>query len=285
MPRSDIFVSTQWLAERLDAPDIVILDGSFYLPAQNRDANAEYAQRRIPGALRFDIDVIKDERSPLPHMLPRPEAFAAAVGALGIGDGMRIVVYDGLGFFSAPRVRWTFRIFGAKDVVILEGGMPQWLAEGRPLEEGPPRPRRPRSFTARLDHSAVADADDVARALATGTAQVVDARPADRFRGEAPEPRPGLRLGHMPGALNLPSSALVADGKLKQPEQIVASFREAGIDPDRPMLASCGSGVSAVVLSTALEAIGKPVPPVYDGSWAEWGAGERPVATGPAKGG
>lgn len=283
MARNDIFVSTQWLAERLDAPDIVVLDGSFYLPAQGRDANAEYAERRIPGAVRFDLDVVKDPASPLPHMLPRPDAFAAQVGAMGIGDGMRIVVYDGLGLFSAPRVRWTFRTFGAKDVVILEGGMAQWLAEGRPVEDGAPRPRAPRSFTARLDHSAVADIDDVARALETGSAQIVDARPADRFRGEAPEPRAGVRSGHMPGSLNLPSSALVADGKLKEPEALLAAFREAGVDLDRPLLTSCGSGVSAVILSTALEALGKPVGPVYDGSWADWGTSDRPIATGPAK--
>lgn len=283
MARNDIFVSTQWLAERLDAPDIVVLDGSFYLPAQGRDANAEYAERRIPGAVRFDLDVVKDPASPLPHMLPRPDAFAAQVGAMGIGDGMRIVVYDGLGLFSAPRVRWTFRTFGAKDVVILEGGMAQWLAEGRPVEDGTPRPRAPRSFTARLDHSAVADGDDVARALATGSAQVVDARPAERFRGEAAEPRAGVRSGHMPGSLNLPSSALVADGKFKEPEALLAAFREAGVDLDRPLLTSCGSGVSAVILSTALEALGKPVGPVYDGSWADWGTSDRPIATGPAK--
>lgn len=280
----DIFVSTQWLAERLDAPDIVVVEGSYYLPAQNRDANAEYAQQRIPGAVRFDIDVVKDKGSNLPHMLPRPDVFAAAVGAMGIGDGMRIVVYDGLGLFSAPRVRWTFQTFGAKDVVILEGGMPQWLAEGRPVEDGAPRQRAPRSFTARLDHSAVADADDIARAIASNSAQVIDARAADRFRGEAPEPRAGLRSGHIPGSLNVPSSALVASGKLKSPEDIVAAFRAAGVDLDRPVMTTCGSGVSAVILSTALESIGKSTRAVYDGSWSEWGASERPIATGPAKG-
>lgn len=283
MARNDIFVSTQWLAQRLDAPDIVVVEGSYYLPAQNRDANAEYAQQRIPGAVRFDIDVVKDKDSSLPHMLPRPDAFAAAVGAMGIGDGMRIVVYDGLGLFSAPRVRWTFQTFGAKDVVILEGGMPQWLAEGRPVEDGSPRQRAPRTFTARLDHSAVADADDIARAIETNAAQVVDARAADRFRGEAPEPRAGLRSGHIPGSLNVPSSALVTDGKLKSPEEIVAAFKSAGVDLDRPVMTTCGSGVSAVILSTALESIGKSTRAVYDGSWSEWGASERPIATGPAK--
>lgn len=280
----DIFVSTQWLAERLDAPDIVVVEGSYYLPAQKRDANAEYAQQRIPGAVRFDIDVVKDKGSNLPHMLPRPDVFAAAVGAMGIGDGMRIVVYDGLGLFSAPRVRWTFQTFGAKDVVILEGGMPQWLAEGRPVEDGAPRQRAPRSFTARLDHSAVADADDIARAIASNSAQVIDARAADRFRGEAPEPRAGLRSGHIPGSLNVPSSALVTDGKFKSPEEIVAAFQSAGVDLDRPVMTTCGSGVSAVILSTALESIGKSTRAVYDGSWSEWGASERPIATGPAKG-
>lgn len=283
MACEDVFVSTEWLAERLDAPDIVVVDGSWYLPAQGRDGAAEYAARRIPGAVHFDLDAIKDTRSPLPHMLPPPNEFAAAVGALGIGDGMRIVVYDGLGFFSAPRVRWTFKVFGARDVVILDGGFPKWLAEGRPVEEDAPRPRKPRSFTARLDNGAVADADDVARATASKTIQVVDARAADRFRGEAPEPRAGLKSGHIPGSLNLPSSQLVSDGRLKEPQEITRLFQEAGVDLDKPSIMSCGSGVSAVILSTALEIVGKPAKAIYDGSWSEWGAGERPVATGPAK--
>lgn len=283
MAREDVFVSTEWLAERLDAPDIVVVDGSWYLPAQGRDGAAEYAARRIPGAVHFDLDAIKDTRSPLPHMLPPPNEFAAAVGALGIGDGMRLVVYDGLGFFSAPRVRWTFKVFGARDVVILDGGLPKWLAEGRPVEEDAPRPRKPRSFTARLDNGAVADADDVARATASKSIQVVDARAADRFRGEAPEPRAGLKSGHIPDSLNLPSSQLVSDGRLKEPQEITRLFQEAGVDLDKPSIMSCGSGVSAVILSTALEIVGKPAKAIYDGSWSEWGAGERPVATGPAK--
>jgi thiosulfate/3-mercaptopyruvate sulfurtransferase len=283
MAREDVFVSTDWLAERLNAPDIVVVDGSWYLPAQGRDGAAEYAARRIPGAVHFDLDAIKDTRSSLPHMLPPANEFAAAVGALGIGDGMRIVVYDGLGFFAAPRVRWTFKVFGARDVVILDGGFPKWLAEGRPVEEDAPKPRKPRSFTARLDNGAVADAEDVARATASKAVQVVDARAADRFRGEAPEPRPGLRSGHIPGSLNLPSSQLVADGRLKQPEEIVRLFQDAGVDLDKPSIMSCGSGVSAVILSTALEIVGKPAKAIYDGSWSEWGAGDHPVATGPAK--
>lgn len=283
MAYDDVFVTTEWLAQRLNAPDVVVVDGSWYLPVHQKDPHADYAERRIPGALRFDIDTVKDLQSTLPHMLPRPEAFAAAVGAMGIGDGMRIVVYDGLGLFSAPRVRWTFKTFGAKDVVILEGGFPKWQAEGRPVEEGPPRARAARSFTARLDHSAVVDGDDVTRAIASGQIQVVDARPADRFRGEAPEPRAGVRSGHIPGSLNLPFPAIMEAGALKSPEAIRSAFQEAGVDLDKPLITSCGSGVSAAILSAALETIGKPARALYDGSWADWGTSDRPMATGPAK--
>ena len=274
-------VAPAWLAERLTDPETVVLDGSYYLPAMNRDAEAEYRAAHIPGAIRFDIDAVKDRSNPLPHMLPSPETFAEAVGAMGIGDGMNVVAYDGLGLFSAARVAWTFRTFGAERVAVLDGGLPAWVAEGRPTESGEPRPRPPRTFTPRYDPSAVAALDDVRAALRDGSAQVVDARSAARFTGEEPDPRPGTRAGHMPGALNVHYAAVLKDGKLADPATIEAAFAASGVDLERPIVTSCGSGVTATILTLALERIGRPAGRVYDGSWSEWGAREDlPLATG-----
>ncbi len=274
-------VSVDWLHRRLDAPDIVVLDGSWYLPAAGRDPEAEFRAARIPGAVRFDIDAMSDENAGLPHMLPRPEIFASRMRALGIGDGMQPVVYDGMGLFSAPRVWWMLRTFGVRDAVVLDGGLPAWIAAGYAIADGEPASRERRHFSARLDNGAVADAGDVARALAGGTTQVVDARSAPRFRGEEVEPRPGVRPGHMPGARNLHYAALQTDGHLKDPDSLRAVFAEAGVDPDRPILTTCGSGVTAAIVALALEVLGRPARGLYDGSWAEWGADpSRPVATG-----
>ncbi|MBI3276042.1 MAG: 3-mercaptopyruvate sulfurtransferase, partial [Methylocystis sp.] len=260
-----LFVSTRWLADHLEAPDLVVFDASWHLPGAGRDAHAEYCAGHIPGAAFFDIDGVADRATDLPHMLPDPVAFSAAMRKLGFGDGMRAVIYDSAGLFSAPRAWWTLRTFGVGDVSVLEGGLPQWQAEGRPLEDGAPL-RGPRHFTARLDHGLVADAADVEKALGDGWAQVVDVRSAERFRGQAPEPRPGVRSGHMPGAANLPFAQLVAGGRLKSPAHLEQIFAAAGIDPQRPVIASCGSGLTAAILSLALATAGRRPAIVYDGS-------------------
>jgi thiosulfate/3-mercaptopyruvate sulfurtransferase len=263
--------STEWLAGALGKPDVAIIDGSYYLPTQNRDARAEYTAAHIPGAVFFDINAVADHSTDLPHMLPGPDQFGAAAGGLGVSEKDTIVVYDGAGLYSAPRVWWTFRIFGARNVYILNGGLPAWKAEGRATEAGTVK-RPKKTFNAEMDTGAVAMLSDVQMALNDESAQVVDARSAGRFAGREPEPRAGLRSGHMPGAFSLPFTEIVENGRLASPERIAQAFKKAGVDPDKPVITTCGSGVTAAILTLGLETLGKKPGRVYDGSWSEWGA-------------
>jgi len=268
-PSSKWLKSTEWLAGQIGK--VAVVDASFFLATQKRDAHAEYIAGHIPGAVFFDIETIADDTTDLPHMLPGPAQFSAAMGALGIAETDTIVVYDSLGLNSAPRVWWTFRIFGAKNVFILDGGFPAWKAEGRKVETGEVK-RPPAKFNATMDTGAVAMHGDVQMALNDKNIQVVDARSAGRFAGRDPEPRPGLRSGHMPGAFNLPYTEIVENGRLVSPERIAAAFKKAGVDTDKPVITSCGSGVTAVVLALGLDALGKKPARIYDGSWSEWGS-------------
>lgn len=264
-------VSTDWLAAHLGDPDLRVLDGSWYLPDMGRNARAEYDEAHIPGARYFDIDDISDQRSALPHMAPPPEKFISRMRAMGVGDGHQVVVYDGMGIFSAARVWWLFKLMGKTDVAVLDGGLPKWKAEGRVLEDMPPMVRD-RHITVQRQSHLVRDVAQVAAASKLGDWQILDARAAPRFKGEVPEPRPGLRAGHIPGSKNLPFTELLnADGTMKDLPALKAAFEGADIDLARPVITSCGSGVTAAVLSLALERLGHNRHALYDGSWSEWG--------------
>ena len=264
-------VSTAWLAAHKADPDLRLIDASWYLPDAGRNARAEYLSAHIPGARFFDIDEITDHRSALPHMAPPPEKFISRLRAMGIGDGHQVVIYDGSGLFSAARVWWTFRLMGKTDVAVLDGGLPKWRAEGREIEDMPPIVRDRHMTVSRQNHL-VKDVTQVAHAAKLGEAEIIDARGAPRFKGEVPELRPGLRSGHIPGAKNVPYSTLLnPDGTMKSPDALRAVFEAAGVNLAKPAITSCGSGVTAAILSLALERIGHRNHALYDGSWAEWG--------------
>lgn len=281
----DPLVSAAWLAERLDAPDIRVLDATMFLPGDPRDAKALFEERHIPGAAYFDINEIADTSSSLPHMLAPPEKFASRVKKLGIGDGARVVVYDNQGLFSAARVWWNFRVMGHEDVVVLDGGFPAWEAGGYPVESGAAQKRMERHFTPRVRNDLVRDINDVKRIVDGGAkAPLLDARPAGRFTGDTPEPRAGLRSGHMPGARSVPLAAMLTDkGIMRSKDELAHIFADAGADTTKPAVCTCGSGVTAGVIALALARLGRWDAAVYDGSWTEWGGREdTPVATGPA---
>jgi thiosulfate/3-mercaptopyruvate sulfurtransferase len=270
--RIEPLVSTEWLAARLGAPDIRIVDASWHFPQTGRVARTEYEEAHIPGAVFFDIDEIADTSSPYPHMLPDPAKFASRMKKLGLGDGNRMVIYDTLGLFSAARVWWMFRVMGHEDVAVLDGGLPKWRAEGRPVDDTPPVPRE-RHFTPRPNRTLVRDVNQMMSNLGHGAEQVVDARGRPRFLAQEPEPRPGVRGGHIPGSANVPYSSLLRDdGTMKSEEELRQEFARVGIDIEKPIIASCGSGVTAGIIVLALTQLGSRDVALYDGSWSEWGS-------------
>lgn len=278
--RSPFVVSPDWLQERLGRPGLSIIDGSWYFPG--RDARAEYEAAHIPGAVFFDHDRVVDPESDLPHALPSPPVFERHASSMGITADDTIVVYDGPGVFSAPRVWWMFRLMGAAKVFLLDGGFDRWRAEGRPVTADQTR-IAPSAFVSKFDKSRVAELADMREIVGSGAAQIADARSPGRFGGTEPEPRPGIRSGHMPGARNVPASSLSENGSLLPLDRLRAKLEEAGLDLTKPVITSCGSGVTAAVITLALESLGHRDNRLYDGSWTEWGGrNDTPVETGPA---
>ncbi|QRM55323.1 3-mercaptopyruvate sulfurtransferase [Sinorhizobium sp. BG8] len=280
--KSKYIVSAEWVERQLGAPGFRVVDASWYLPAQNRNGAAEYSAGHVPGAVFFDQDVVTDRTSPLPHTVPSPEFFAAEVGKLGISESDTIVVYDGPGIFSAPRAWWLFRLMGAKNVYVMDGGLDGWKREGRPLQTDLPEPA-PADFHANFNPYAVTSFEEMRGIVTTGSRQIADARSAGRFTAKEAEPRAGLRSGHMPGARNLPVGLLSTDGRFKDLASLKQAIEDAGIDLSRPVVTSCGSGVTAAIITLALHSLGHEDNTLYDGSWAEWGGRtDTPVVTGEA---
>ncbi|WP_426228417.1 3-mercaptopyruvate sulfurtransferase [Pararhizobium sp. DWP3-4] len=278
--KSAFVVSADWLEQRLTDPSVKILDAAWYLPAQKRDPKAEYAAGHIPGAVFYDQDALADLTSGLPHTIPSPESFAASVGKLGISESDTIVVYDGPGIFTAPRVWWLLRTMGAKSVFVLDGGMDGWNAEGRPVTTDVPQPK-PATFHPTFNAEAVTSFAQMHDIVETGSRQIADARGAARFTGEEAEPRAGMRSGHMPGAKSLPSGVFSTGGKFKSLDSLRETIEAAGIDLDKPVVTSCGSGVTAAIIMLALQSLGHTQNTLYDGSWSEWGSrADTPVITG-----